>query len=353
LLLRLTKHIKTRSPQGQIAVAFVVFIALILLLATATMNLGEVARLRTSTANAADAGALAGASWVASGENEAAWIARAMWINVLITQAIFALPFCFWMCWLPVALYAVLIMVNGMLKDAADDALHAAWDNAHGAALFTAIQNAMIDDPTDKVRNEIKALSEQFEASRMVPATVRFDWVRKGAHKFPEPSWLEVNVNFTSGQPDLEMGGWNPVAFCLSPCITIGTFVCCWPMLGWGGGSTALANPSAPNVKIVLAKPWASLWGVIPYPTIGICWFCFPFPISGFGALPTTPDDIDNKEGDVIVTVRQHREGGSNLRFWTTRYPDQIVSSATAHYSGADADLWPDPDAEAQLVSVQ
>src|SRR3989338_2579498 len=91
-----------RSRSGQIAVAFFVVIALILLLAAMTMNLGEVARLRTTTANAADAGSLAGASWVASGENEAAIIAEAMWINDLLVQAIFLIPFCpNWVCIFP------------------------------------------------------------------------------------------------------------------------------------------------------------------------------------------------------------------------------------------------------------
>ena len=67
-----------RRSRGQAAVLFVVLIALVLLLAAWTMNLGEVARLKTSTANAADAAAIAAASWVASGENEVSKIAEAM-----------------------------------------------------------------------------------------------------------------------------------------------------------------------------------------------------------------------------------------------------------------------------------
>ena len=133
--------------QGQIAVGFIVLMALLVVLTSFTMNLGEVARIKTATSNSADSGALAGASWVASGENEAAKIAEAMWINVLIAQAIFLIPFCLNVCWAIVVIFAVLVLINYVyLRTVANMVLQGAWDNAHIVALFTAIRNAWIDD---------------------------------------------------------------------------------------------------------------------------------------------------------------------------------------------------------------
>src|SRR3989338_5125636 len=205
-----------RSRRGQMAVMFLVVIALIFLLAAMTMNLGEVARLRTSTANAADAGALAAAYWIASSENETAQIAKEMWRNVIITQAIMVVPFCMLVCPIAMAIWGLLALTNGALASLANTIMHSAWDNAHAAAVFTAIQNATIDDPTGTVQTgvkepfdpndtTIKMLSDQFEATRTLPNPVRFTWDRKGAGGALEPSWLEIDASFTHPPPRLDM----------------------------------------------------------------------------------------------------------------------------------------------------
>jgi hypothetical protein len=376
--------------RGQIAVMFVVFMALILLLVAATMNLGEVALLKTGTANAADAGALAGASWVASGTNELAKIAQGMWINVYAVQAIFTIPFCWDACWVPAVIYAILAMVNyGILKaSAADPVIKAAWENAKAAALFTALQNAEIDDPSGEVQNEINELSAAFAETRSVPDTARFDWVRVGANDFEEPSWVEVSVQFLDERPELTMGGWGPWFICLSDCLDLGFLgLCCWTFpLAWTdyackfeGGEPNCTGEDDMKVECdvltsgdqaktgncwtakqpgrkgwTLGAMWASLLDIIPEPKINTCRTCIPLPLS-LPASPTTPDEIADSTGRVVVTVTQHREGGSELAFWTMSYPDQIVSEATAEYGGADAGGWfdwPDADATAELVEV-
>lgn len=337
--------------KGQIAVVFLVLMALILLLAVMTMNLGEVARLRTSTANAADAGALAAASWVASSENRMAQAAKSLWLSQFMVQAILAIPACPAGCWYPVALYALMVITHQLMMMTVNEDAHAAWDRAHAAALFTAILNATIDDPTDKVRNEIKALSDQFEATQTVPSTVKFEWVRKGAHAFPEPSSLEISVNFTNDMPKLELNGWGPSSWCWGPCMYFWTWHCCWgPVYGWFGGTFSTTPAMWVEFMLKAVKATFTKW-TTPLP--GACNTCFPIPLP-LGAIGlVTPSDIANEQGEVSVTVAQHRQRGSNLRFWTMRYPDQIVSQATARYGGASVDFWPKPDAKAELVSVQ
>ncbi len=81
-------------PHGQIAVSFLVLMGFLLLLVRLTVNLGQMSQVRVETANAADAGALAGASWIASGQNEAAWVARKMWDAMWMTKALYLVPLC-------------------------------------------------------------------------------------------------------------------------------------------------------------------------------------------------------------------------------------------------------------------
>ena len=382
---------RQRNSRGQMAVVFLVIIALIFVLAAMTMNLGEVARLRTSTANAADAGALAAASWVASGENQVANIARGMWTLVLMVQAIFVVPFCFYMCWFALVIWGILWLANGLyLKGQADAVMGAAWDNAHAAALFTAIQNATIDDPTGAVQTQIKTLSDQFEATRTVPPIVRLDWVRKGAGGVPEPSWAEFNVAFTNGQPKLEMKGWAPSFTCLTPCLVWlaisnvpvecwwgdpnccvclciiippwiywcpGCIIPCFETFAWTGVGEQIPviDPEYSSVPVTGAfrEPgWYEVAGMKLWPKGGDCEFCLPVRVS-VRFLNVTPSDMNNEAGDVIVRVTHHREGGTGLRFWETRYPDQIASEATAHYNGSSVTLWPDPRSFAQLVNVR
>jgi len=86
----------TSQPRirGQVAVSFLVLMGFLILLVRITINVGQMALVRTETSNAADAGALAGASWMASGENEAAWVARKMWDAIHMTRALYMVPIC-------------------------------------------------------------------------------------------------------------------------------------------------------------------------------------------------------------------------------------------------------------------
>ena len=85
---------RPRSVGGQIAVLFVALIAFVLVLVGVTVNVGQMAQVRVETSNSVDAGTLASASWMASGQNEAAWIARKMWDAIWMTKALYLVPLC-------------------------------------------------------------------------------------------------------------------------------------------------------------------------------------------------------------------------------------------------------------------
>ncbi len=82
------------TRRGQIAISFVVLMGFILLLVRLTINIGQMSQVRVETANASDAAALAGASWMASGQNEAAWVSRKMWDAMWMTKAVYLVPLC-------------------------------------------------------------------------------------------------------------------------------------------------------------------------------------------------------------------------------------------------------------------
>ncbi len=358
-IIALTRRLMRRDNRGQMAVMFLVFIALILAMAAMTMNLGEVAKLKTTTANAADAGALAAASWVASGENEAGLIAQGIWLNWLITFLIFLLPFCIWACLTGVLIALRYALVQMALRKAADLVMKTAWENGQYAAVLTAIQNATVDDPSGAVHAQIKALTGQ----RPIPTPVTLTWKRRGADGVMRNSSLTIDVAM-SARPSLKTSFWGPVLICWFPGVCPW---CCWgPVPGWGGGG---GNESAGEMYgedpfmldasgyTVPAVPgfWSGLAGVFKLMTIGSCGLvCFPIiiPLGAFGLGP--PGGINNGNGVVTVTVTHRRQGGSNLRFWTMRDPGPIVSQARARHTEADTSfgIGGDPGAHAELVGV-
>ena len=363
---------------GQVAVIFVALIALIIALAAFTMNLGEVARLKTSTANAADAGALAAASWIASGENEVAKIAQGMWINVYLVQAVFLLPFCMQVCIWAIILMGVLAFVNGViLRQIANDVLDSTWDLAHADAFFVGVQNLLIDDESGGVSKRLEQMGAEFQANQQLPppstcppgtlpGSQCLEWQRPNpSGGSPRKPWVAIHTNFSNSKPDLTMGNWGPWALCLlwwptcssngGGCCLNTPWGCVWPCfrmprawVRWGGkkkggqSSTGQATMSAGQKMWSMAS--SGLMGMVgflpnPIKDTGECGFCLPIPLN-IPKLPAEPHGVHNGTGDVTVTVMYHREGGavkggSGVSFWTTHYPNIITSDATAHYTEA------------------
>ncbi len=80
------------DANGQVAIGFIVLMGFILALVSMVINLGQTASVRVETSNASDAGALAAASWIASGQNEASWIARKIADGNQMVNNIFLVP---------------------------------------------------------------------------------------------------------------------------------------------------------------------------------------------------------------------------------------------------------------------
>jgi len=424
---RLTGSRDTKG--GQIAVVFIVLMVVVLVLASMTMNLGQVARQKTGVSNAADAGALAGASWVASGTNEVALISRGMSINVWITQLLYVIPFCWEECPRVAAFFAALAIANSYLAEAAEDVLHGSWDNAHAAALFTAIQNAPIDatgDDANTIQERIQEIQDQFEEDQTVPNPVDFRWMKRGADGVEREKHLRIDVDFLDPDPEFETGGYSVTGYCLSFCFSdylpvvvdtcshrpceipkSSTGVCfciairvqiafvevcigpifwpCLPGVGFVDAKEPEENadsaqtsqptastggqPQAPQAGLLdyaldaFGKAWSSSVGAVAPPNIlnpdsyGVCednW-CIPIFIP-FGLIPVCPEGIDDRNGQVRVTVTLEQDAeGSRLPFWRMRAPAQLISQATARYRGAQPAGcwgWSQPDGFAEMTNV-
>ncbi len=269
---------------GQVAVAFIVFMALLLMLASMTMNLGQAAQLKTETANAADSGALAGASWVASGTNEMVFVARGMSINAMITELIFAIPFCLESCPRALSIWAALVMANNYLLSTANKLSHGAWDTAHAAALMTAISNAPVDAQGDdrlRISREIDDINEKFrDTQTVVGATTdgrhtvtgteqdfryQTSWQRIGADGRSRTSTLQVDVAFLNSRPDLSLGGtFGPIPKCWSNCFGFAIT---------SGGGEAACNEAVKRICClcicIIIQPYV-------YICPGCVWPCYP-----------------------------------------------------------------------------
>ena len=68
-LLNLFYYKLTKEKKGQAAPLLIMLVAVVLVAMMVVFNTGKVALNRTDTQNASDAGALAAASWLASGQN--------------------------------------------------------------------------------------------------------------------------------------------------------------------------------------------------------------------------------------------------------------------------------------------
>jgi len=142
---------KTRYESGQVFPFLIAIICIVIIMAMITVNLGQIALFRTDVSNAADAGALAGAS-VISGQLLAYGITSDMMCGQnLIKVAAIVLAFVLMQFFtaLPVAIAILTTMlssnVTALMKAYTDSQM--AWTNARKTALQYAFSNAPVDEP--------------------------------------------------------------------------------------------------------------------------------------------------------------------------------------------------------------
>lgn len=369
-----------RRERGQVAMAFIALMGLIVLLTPPLMNLGEVARLKTRTAIAADAGALTGASWAASASNHGARRAQVMQWIWWIVQTIYFVPFCFFTPFLVVApalAFAANFSIN-IIAGWTNSYMVALFNQGHNAAFFMTIGNVDVEDRTGTVAAAVEAVRlaiDQGPNNQPLWAAVPFrspDWIREGL--IDEMSWFEVDVQYPppSQVPQLILNGaqlrfWGWQPWC---------FIICFPAFGWNEGVSfslaplALIPPTLSALsyytanRMAVAGPGGLAWvGVVSPVWVTISNY---FRLPGLCGYPTLlpiwintgvrrPSSISWATNRVTVRVTRHREPGAQMAWWTMQYPD-ATSIAVAEYSGAhvrDNPFRAGDRAQVYLVDVQ
>jgi hypothetical protein len=283
-----------------VAIIFVVFMAMVLLLASMLMNVGEIAAMRTDTSNATDAGALAAASWIASEQNKAREIEQQIQIALAEMAGLTIVA-------VGVALLlggpALLILLfggtgaatlAGELKKLADAHLRFGWINAQYAAHLFAWNNAnLADDPNGHLKEAREKEREE---------------LRQTFQPFWDDPEKPIPIELSESITTLE---WNRAPMEQG---RLDSFVPSFNVLE----VKVTSNPPRPPTLQLVAGFWP----------VGI--------EDGDGTITVT---VTYYRGSMSVTsASKYADGELNpLDFWSVRYPkDGIRSSATAQYKGLD-----------------
>lgn len=264
---------------------FVGLMAMVLLLASMLMNVGGVAALRVDAANAADAGALAAASYISGAQNAVVRLVEDgnSWLNrIRIDRALMEL-----------------VRLAPSLEDKANVILKFGWIQAQYASHLVAWENANLDpDPNNQLEQERKKwrdkLQEFYEKKQNTgPFTTKLEW------------------NRAKLDPDVP-GEIDPT----DPC---------------------RGNPTVP-CKVNQTHP--------SYSSFTVQVVSNPSSRPTFDKPTWTSPKIDNGDGTITVTVMHHRNDGGLNRdhktvrtfktFWLVRYPPAISSSASASYRASE-----------------
>lgn len=300
--------------RGQIASILIAIIVILLIAIMVTVNIGKLSLLKTSVSNAADAGALAGASAMATGLSHGTgnigFYSDSMLADWASTQAAFIL------C--PSCTIAWVVYGAHVASQAAQYALAAvragdALDEAKNSAKQMAFSNAGIDEAKSR-----KCKKESLDGKCEEWGETYEEWLQS---KSTFEQWME-NKTYNDGKRETTYSWEESLKY---------------------GQTSATQADKTNSVTVSVDTP---SWTVIPLP--GIIWFrgtihefgckvccCFCY----CGPLPTTWGlaSVSGAEDPIRVEVTRMKPG-TNLGLWKTSYKTtsggNITSSAEAKAYG-------------------
>ena len=298
---------------GQIAPLMIAIIVILLIAIMVTVNIGKLSLLKTSVSNAADAGALAGASAMATGLSHGmgniGFYSDSMLADWASTQIILVTcPNCA-TAWI---VYGTHVASQAALYALAATRAGVVLDEAKNSALQMAFSNAGVDEA------KIKEDGETYE-----------DYLKR---KTPFEQWMEdkkyEKENTYSWEESLKYGQTNATQADRINSVTVEVETPSW-----------LVTP-LPGIMVFLPKE------VSPEDEL-CCYGCCGSPV-----LPTTWGlaSVIGAEDPVKVKVTRVKPG-TNLGLWKTSYKTtsggNIISSAEAHaYGGSVLPAGDDYDSE-------
>lgn len=139
---------------GQVAPFMIAIIVVLIMALMVTVNIGKVGFTKTNTANAADAGALAGSVMHANTLNSLADTNTAMIAEYLSTQAIFLVPAPICTEWVKFISYLAFVAAQTAQYILAWQNAEKGYEEARNSAKQFAFMNAGIDEPKPRLNGE-------------------------------------------------------------------------------------------------------------------------------------------------------------------------------------------------------
>lgn len=299
--------------RGQIAPLLIAIIVILLIAIMVTVNIGKLSLLKTGVSNAADAGALAGASAMATGLSHGmgniGFYSDSMLADFASTQiTLFTCPNCVTAWVVYGAHVASQIALYALAASRAGDVL----DEAEIAAKQMAFSNAGIDEAKQKQDGEA------YE-----------DYLKR---KGPFEEWMEdkryEDENTYSWEESLKYGQTSATQSDKTNSVTVSVDTPSWTVIPLPGIIAVLGKSPCPIKPICCCNCWcmigvATTWGLA---------------------------SVSGGEDPIRVEVTRVKPG-TNLGLWKTNYKTtsggNITSSAEAHaYGGSVLPAGDDYDSE-------
>jgi hypothetical protein len=245
--------------QGQIAPFMIAIMVVLIMALMVTVNIGKIGLTKTHTANAADAGALAGASIMANGLNAIGDMSEAMLADYLATAAILAT------CWL----HCITAWIAYFVHLASQITLFAlAWSNGRKtclAAKTAAKQFAFINAGIDEAKERLSG--ESYEA--YLQRESRFgQWMKDKGYESGQYSWTDKNRKENSVKVEVDAPAYfilvpmSGVIFLRGQTYIDGSWTCkgCTARLPTIAAIATAINAEKPlSVKVTRVEPQADL----------------------------------------------------------------------------------------------
>jgi len=299
--------------RGQIAPLLIAIIVILLIAIMVTVNIGKLSLLKTSVSNAADAGALAGASAMATGLSHGmgniGFYSDSMLADWASTQIILVTcPNCA-TAWI---VYGTHVASQAALYALAATRAGVVLDEAKNSALQMAFSNAGVDEA------KIKEDGETYE-----------DYLKR---KTPFEQWMEdkkyEDENTYSWEESLKYGQTNATQADRINSVTVEVETPSWSVIPLPGIIAVLGKSPCPAKPKCCCNCWcligvATTWGLA---------------------------SVSGAEDPIRVEVTRVKPG-TNLGLWKTNYKTasggNIISSAEAHaYGGSVLPAGDDYDSE-------
>lgn len=326
------------NKKGQIAPFMIAIIVVLIMAIMVTVNIGKVGLTKTNTANAADAGALAGSTMHANTLNSLADTNTSMIAEYLATEVAFLLPLSICDEWMRYVGYLAFV--------AAQTAQYAlAWSNAdrqYKEAESAAKQFAFMNSGIDEAKPRLEG--ETYEA--YLERESKFgQWMKDDGYESGIYAWTDKDGKENSFRVDVDASGFPGLI--PMPMVLVGVN---WDWIGWCDPEEGCNPCVADTLKYVecLLKAEANPTTYTMFHTPLTCkmfvwtFIAYPVPIAYIGGV------VDNSPELTVTTTRI--EPNADLGLWEMKY-GSVSSQAKAKSSGGSVGPIPDPGYDSYLIS--